>query len=169
MHSKKKLFFDTVVLSNFAFIPGGASFLRMRYCARGQVTLQVIEELAKASYSGFNHLEEIENNLLNSSGFEKTSLEETEQKIYISLLKNLGVGEASCIACALQRKGVVVTDDRMARNICKERDVQVTGTLGILKAACLDGALEIEEAEAMLKQMIAHGFYSPVQRLVDIL
>ena len=63
MPSKPPLYFDTVVLSNFAFIKGGITFLKKRYQQRGHVTLQVLEELAKATYSGFNQLEEIEKNL----------------------------------------------------------------------------------------------------------
>lgn len=85
------------------------------------------------------------------------------------LLKNLGDGEASCIACALKRRGIVVTDDRMARNICKEHAIAVTGTFGILKAAYLDGILQIDEADTMLKQMVDFGFYSPVQKISDML
>jgi predicted nucleic acid-binding protein len=169
MPSKPLLYFDTVVLSNFAFIKGGITFLQKRYQQRGNVTLQVLEELAKATYSGFNQLEEVEKNLFNKKGFVKTSLAESEQPAYILLLKNLGNGEASCIACASKRKGIVVTDCRMARNSCKEHDIAVTGTLGILKSAYLDGILQIDEADAMLKQMVDFGFYSPVQKISDML
>lgn len=169
MPIKPPLFFDTVTLSNFACIKGGIAFLQTRYLQRGHVTLQVLEELAKATYSGFSHLEEVEEQLFKKNGFTKTSLTATEQSAYILLLKNLGDGEASCIACALQRKGIVVTDDRMARSTCKERAIAITGTLGILKAAYLDGILQIEEADTMLKQMVDYGFYSPVQKISDML
>ena len=57
----------------------------------------------------------------------------------------------------------------MARNICKERAIPVTGTLGILKAAYLDGVLQIDQADYMLRQMINSGFYSPVQKISDTL
>lgn len=165
MPNKKPLFFDTVVLSNFAFVDNGIAFLQKRYQKRGHITLQVLEELAKASFSGITRLETIEKQLL----FTQTQLAQSEQSIYLSLLRNLGDGEASCIACSLQREGIVVTDDRMARAICKERSIPVTGTLGILKAAYLDGLLPIEEADAILKTMIDFGFYSPVQRISDTL
>ncbi len=39
---------------------------------------------------------------------------------------------------------------------CKERNVLVSGTIGILKAACLDGILEIDQADQMLSQMIVN-------------
>lgn len=165
----KKLLFDTVVLSNFAFVPGGILFLKKKYGERGAVTFQVMQEIAKAVHAGMSDLEEIEKNLFQKKGFQKISMIEEEQIQYIPLLRNLGEGEASCIAVALQRKGIVVTDDRMARNFCKELNIPVTGTIGILKTAHLDGLLQIDDADRMLKHMIKAGFYSPVQRISDIL
>lgn len=169
MPSKKALFFDTVVLSNFALIPEGISFLRKRYHSRGHVTLQVLQEIAKATYAGLNQLDVIENTLFQKGGFIKCSLTESEQTQYIQLLRNLGEGEASCIAAGVHRKAVVVTDDRVARNFCKELNCDVTGTIGILKASCLDATLHAKDADLMLKQMIACGFYSPIQKVSDIL
>ncbi len=162
-NKKTPLFFDTVVLSNFANTENGIEVLRKKYKSRGYVTLQVLEEIAKALYAGLNHLEKIENL------FSKTSLIKTEQETYILLLRNLGAGEASCISCAYERGGIVVTDDRMARSVCKERIIPVTGTLGILKVAYLDALITIDEADSMLKQMINSGFYSPVQKISDLL
>lgn len=163
------LFFDTVVLSNFASISNGISFLVLRYGERGYATLQVLEEIAKTIYLEFNYFEEINNSLFVKDGFKTVSLETIEYSIYLSLLRNLGSGEASCIAMAEQRGGVVVTDDRLARNICKERNIPVTGTIGILKAAYLDSFINLDQADAMLKKMINIGFYSPVQRISDTL
>jgi predicted nucleic acid-binding protein len=164
MRNKPPLFFDTVVLSNFAFVSNGISFLLKRYGKRGHITLQVMEELAKTAYSGFNHFEEIE-----SAGFIKTSLVNSEHATYLALIRNLGTGEASCIAAAEQRGGIVVTDDRLARNICKERKIPLTGTIGILKAANQDSIIDLDEADSMLKKMIECGFYSPVQKISDTL
>ena len=192
MHDKKALFFDTVVLSNFAYAEGGIVFLKKRYQSRGTVTLQVLEELAKAHFAGWQQFEQLEKQLFVKvdvkvdvksdvksdvkgdikgdvkGGFIKTTLTLQEQQHYISLLKNLGDGEASCIAAAAESGAIVVTDDRTARNFCKERTIPVSGTIGILKAACLDGILSIGQADCMLEQMISSGFYSPVQKITDI-
>lgn len=163
------LFFDIVVLSNFALAQDGITFLKKRYQTRGVITLQVFQEIAKATYTGWQQLEQIEKSLIAKKGFQKTSLTNKEQKHYISLLRNLGEGKASCIAAALFRNGIVVTDDRAARNCCKERNVLVSGTIGILKAACLDGILTTDQADQMLSQMISFGFYSPIHKITDIL
>jgi predicted nucleic acid-binding protein len=166
---KPQLFFDTVVLSNFALTKGGVLFLKKRYGNRGIITLQVFQEIAKATFANWSLLEQIEKNLIVKSGFHKTSLNEKEQAHFIPLLRNLGEGEASCIACAQERQGIVVTDDRAARNHCKERDVLISGTIGILKAACLDTILDKDQADRMLTEMISFGFYSPVKKISDIL
>lgn len=163
------LFFDTVVLSNFAFTKDGIIFLKNRYQGRGIITLQVFQEIAKATYADWKPWDQIEKKLLTVGGFQKTSLTEKEQSLYILLLRTLGEGESCCIAAAHERKGVVVTDDRVARNCCKEKNIMVSGTIGILKAACLDGILEADQANHMLSQMISHGFYSPVHKITDIL
>ncbi len=170
MHDKPPLlFFDTVVLSNFAFTSGGIGFLKNRYRNRGIITLQVFQEIIKATYIGYTDLEKIEQDLLADESFQKTVLTEAEQHHYIMLLRNLGEGEASCIAAAYERNGVVVTDDRAARNCCQEKSIPISGTIGILKAACLDKKLEQNQADKMLSQMIDNGFYSPIQKISSIL
>lgn len=163
------LFFDTVVLSNFAFANEGISFLKTRYRKRGILTFQVLQEIAKAIYAGYSQLVTIENEIFSKNGFKKISLTAKEQEQFILLLRILGEGEASCLAAALSHHGIVVTDDRAARNSCKELQIPVTGTLGIMKAACLDGSLDKQKADQMLHQMILQGFYSPINKISDIL
>lgn len=108
MQDKKFLFFDTAVLSNFAFTENG-------------IFLEKSLSKSRSSYAG-------------------------------SLTRN-----------------TVITDDRTVRNFCKELQIPISGTIGILKAACLDNILEITQANRMLEQMIAHGFYSHVRQINDII
>lgn len=163
------LFFDTVVLSNFAFADGGIVLLKKKYHKRGMLTLQVIEEIRKATFIDYDELENLDERLMARGSFQKIFLNDKEQSQYLTLLRNLGSGEASCIAAATQRNGIVVTDDRMARNCCKENHVSVTGTIGILKAVHQEGLINIDKANRMLKQMIKKGFYSPVSNISDVL
>jgi predicted nucleic acid-binding protein len=162
--NKPPLFFDTVVLSNFAFADNGILFLKNRYQKRGIITLQVMQEIAKTTYAGYPLLDE-----LSKIKFRKITLRDNELDDYLKLLRQLGEGEASCIAAAMHRKGIVVTDDRCARNSCKDKNVPVTGTIGILKAAYLDATLELDIADTMLKQMVQNGFYSPVNKISDLI
>jgi hypothetical protein len=96
-------------------------------------------------------------------------LSPTERMTYRTLLRSLSPGEASCIVCARERGGIVVTDDRAARTACTEFGIAFTGTIGILKACCQQGALDPHTADAVLHTMIAAGYRSPVGRITDIL
>ena len=164
-NKSRLLFFDTVVLSNFAFASQGFEFLTTQYASRGRMTVQVFQEIMKAIYLGYNRLE----SLVSEQSFQKVILSEEENIRYFTLLKNLGEGEASCLAAAASRDGIVVTDDFAARNCCREMDLPVTGTIGILKAACLKQKLRPDEADRMLQEMVECGYYSPVNRISDLL
>ncbi len=85
------------------------------------------------------------------------------------LLRILGSGKASCIAYARGCGAIVVTDDKTARECCIERGVKYTGTIGILKACCLDGTLSLDDADNTLAAMIDSGYYAPVQRISDLM
>ena len=64
---------------------------------------------------------------------------------------------------------VVLSDDKIARAYCAKHAIPYTGTIGILKADCLDGSITVNYADKILKEMIKEGFYSPVQTISSIL
>ncbi len=47
--------------------------------------------------------------------------------------------------------------------------IQITGTIGILKASVLDGHLKLAQADKILSKMTEAGFYSPLRSIVDII
>jgi predicted nucleic acid-binding protein len=96
-------------------------------------------------------------------------LSREEQEVYRRLLARLGEGEASSIAAALERKGTVVTDDRAARNVRREFEIALSGTIGILVAGVSDALLTHAAADEILDAMVEAGFHSPVRRISDIL
>jgi predicted nucleic acid-binding protein len=59
----------------------------------------------------------------------------------------------------------LVTDDLAARRLAKERDVPVTGTLGILIESVRSNFLTLSEANAILADMIRQRYRSPIDRL----
>lgn len=93
------------------------------------------------------------------------SLVSSETIFMESLLNQLGVGEAACIALAHSRGGQVWTDDRFARLTCNQMKVPVSGTLGVLVKSIDDKILSLNDANQCLMQMIQKGYYSPVNRL----
>ena len=163
----RRLFFDTVALSNFA-LAGRLEVLVARYGVCLQITNEVLDEISDGVAAGHGALAGILA-LAAAGAVSVTGLETAERELYVELLRTLGPGEASCIAAAASRKGVVVSDDRAARAGCTECNVPFTGTIGILKACCRDGVLSADTADEILAAMIAQGFYSPVQRLSHLL
>ena len=149
------LFVDTITLSNFA-LAGRLDILIKRFDARLLVTLEVRDEVSDGIIAGFHELHEIETAIIEKEFSKASPLTEEERETYRELLRTMGPGEASCIASAVSRGGIVVTDDRMAREVCTERGVACTGTIGILKACCVDGTLEHSEADVILLAMILH-------------
>ena len=78
-------------------------------------------------------------------------------------------GEASCLALAVSRGLVLVTDDLAARQLAQERDVLLTGTIGILLTLVRDGSLPLTEANAILAEMLERRYRSPVDHLDDLI
>ena len=159
--------FDTVTLSNFA-LTDAINLLVQRYQDRLLITSEVLDEIAEGIACGYTSLTEIEK-FVDKKTFPYVILDSAERQIFHQLLRTLDSGEASCIAAATGRNGIVVTDDRVARTACEEREIRFTGTIGILKASCNDKLISPEEADKLLKQMEENGFYSPVKRISDIL
>lgn len=170
MPKKKRVYvFDTVVLSNFVFA-GRLDLLVTRYGKQLEVTSEVLDEVMDGVVAGYVKLQEIETAVADGKfGTVNQLSSPVERDTYRELLRVLAPGEASCIAYTKACGGTVVTDDKTARDCCIERGVKYTGTIGILKACCKDGLLSEDEADTVLKSMIDAGYYSPVQRISDLM
>ena len=168
LERKRDYVLDTVTLSNFA-LAGRLELLVLRYGRRVRITPEVLDEVSDGAIAGYSALNAIEKAVAAADFSHAGSPASTaERAIYRELLRILAPGEASCIAYAKTHGAVVVTDDRTARECCGERGVTFIGTIGILKACCLDGTLSAEDADATLQAMIDAGFYSPVRRISDL-
>jgi predicted nucleic acid-binding protein len=47
--------------------------------------------------------------------------------------------------------------------------IPVTGTVGILKTSVLDGQIQLDQADDVLRKMIETGYYSPLRSIADIM
>jgi len=164
MH-RGKWVFDTVVLSNF-LLSESWPLLEQRYKGKGVITSDVYGELS-VGFASYPQLQQVDQ-LLSGNILELTMLTKEELKIYQHLIIHLGRGEASSIAVADQRKAIIVSDDRAARNQCMRMEIPITGTIGILKAVVTEGVVSSTDADVILQKMIAMGFYSPVTSIGDI-
>ena len=156
------LVFDTVSLGNF-LLADAADLLVRRYRGRMRATSQVLDELIAGSRTR-PALRAVDS-LVAKRAMAQVDLGVREHGQYAALIAGLGRGEASCIAVARSRRWTVVTDDRAARAHCEQLKLAYTGTIGILRAACLDRQLQPADADRMLALMVAAGYYSPVSRI----
>ena len=163
---EKGWYFDTVSISNF-LLSGSDHFLKTRYHKRAFITWQVYDEICTGSVK-YPALSKIET-LLSNKTFMLLPLPGQARQFYSNLIIHLGKGEASCIAAAEVLKGIVVTDDRSARQQCRHYNIQFTGTIGILKAGVIDGTIHLNQADMVLGKMIKQGFYSPVRSISEII
>ncbi|MFT5366662.1 MAG: putative nucleic acid-binding protein [Candidatus Latescibacterota bacterium] len=159
---------DTVTLCNFAFAKR-LDLLTTRYGTRLQITPTVQDEIADGIAAGYTILHEIEKTITTGMFGASGVLNNPERDIFRDLLRTLSPGEASCIACAQTRGGIVITDDKAARAACQDHTVKFTGTIGILKACCRDEILSPREADTVLQAMGDAGYFSPVSNISGLL
>ncbi len=165
MH-RKNWYFDTVSLSNF-LLSGSDFILKTRYHRNGFITEEVYDEIC-AGFIKYPVLQNFEA-LINGKAFMLISLSNQARKSYSKMITHLGKGEASCIAAAKELRGIVVTDDRAARQQCHRFDILFTGTIGILKACVMDRTINLSQADICIDKMIKQGFYSPVRSISEII
>jgi predicted nucleic acid-binding protein len=163
---EKNWIFDTVVLSNF-LLSDSIFILENRYRRRGLITFEIYDEIS-AGMMEYPKLKQIDS-LVDDETIKLVSLSGQERVNFRELIVHLGKGEASCIAYAKERDVIVVTDDRSARKHCSQMKIQVTGTIGILKASVLDGHLKLDQADKVLSIMTDAGYYSPIRSLADVI
>ncbi|WP_135665888.1 PIN domain-containing protein [Halorhabdus rudnickae] len=92
------------------------------------------------------------------------------QEVEQHLLKRLDPGEAQALAVADVRNGTIVTDDGDARSIARNRDVPLTGSIGVLVRFVEDDVMSVEDADRYLKRWIDEaGFRAPARDIETFL
>ena len=94
---------------------------------------------------------------------------EEESNFASSLSPRLGAGERTCLAVAVHRQGLFVSDDLDARRAAQQHGVPTTGTVGTLVLCVRRGYLSHKQANALLVEMIALGYRSPVTSLEPLI
>jgi predicted nucleic acid-binding protein len=160
--------FNTTALSNFA-AASRLNLLAARYQGAGFTTIEVGDELRRGISAGYNYLEAAYQQLetVDPAGWLRVLSPEStpEHRLRAEFDELLDPGEASCLALAVSRQLIFVTDDLAARQLAEARNVPLTGTLGILIVLVRDKTLSLQEANEMLTDMIQRGYRSPVDRL----
>jgi predicted nucleic acid-binding protein len=96
-------------------------------------------------------------------------LTEKERTFAASLSFRLGMGERTCLAAAFHRQGLLASDDLDARRTARVHGIPLTVTVGILVLCVQRDHISQDRAQALLEEMIARGYHSPVTGLGDLL
>lgn len=163
-----EIIFDCCVLSNFA-LSDSLHIIKRLYSDSSYVTNFVVAENLRGILSGHNKLASVNENIKNGWIKETALKGEKEKALFETLSVSLGFGEASSIAVAKMRGYVFACDDRAARREADLLDVKLTGTIGIIIKALKKKVISSKEADVILNQMIASGFYSPISSIKDLL
>lgn len=148
---------DNTVLTNFALI-GRSELVLNLWGANCATTTAVIAEY-DVGVAGRKLPAHLWQNL------KQLTLSSDERATAALMSPRLGAGERTCIASAVHRQGLLVTDDADARAEAQRRNVPITGTVGILVLNVRRGNLTLSEGNMLLSDMIAQGYRSPVSAL----
>jgi predicted nucleic acid-binding protein len=151
---------DATVLSNFARI-GQVDLLRLALPSDAATTPQVLAELERGVAGGRLPAGDW-------GWLAAVQLTPPEEVNLARVRLILGDGEASCIGVALERGCVIFTDDRDARRYARRQKLRVSGTLGVLLLLVERKHLTVAEADACLREMIAHDYRSPVTSIAGL-
>ncbi len=160
---------NNTVLTNFCRI--GQLHLLESLFSKVYVTPEVHEEVLRGVTEGYEFMRAAAKEISPEpqAWLELVGLESLEEEqSFREFSRNLGLGEASCLALAQNRGWLVLTDDLQARRAVRAFDGQVTGSVGVLWLCVEDKLLSLEEVDALLQQMIQAGYRSPVMSLCDI-
>lgn len=84
--------------------------------------------------------------------------------------ERLDAGEAEAFRGAVEYDGTLATDDLAARRLADERDVPVTGSIGILVLGIERGHIDSETADKWLDTWReTRGYYAPVESVEEVL
>jgi predicted nucleic acid-binding protein len=162
---------NTTVLSNFASIDQ-LVLLRQLFTTL-HLSTQVYEEIQRGLDEGYQFYAGIDQQiapLVPDGWLRLVSLaSDQELHLYGTLPSRLHRGEASCLALAKHRGWTFLTDDRAARTEATRLNIPVSGSIGCLVLAVERSVVALDQANAWLARMMAHGYRSPVVDLTPLL
>jgi len=153
----KPILLDNTVLSNLALV-GQMDLVFHLWPEQACTTPAVLREYEVAAQAGW---------LPPHAWSDLTVVELTPQEtdVTATFSSRLGRGERSCLAAAHSREGLLASDDADTRNAARRLGIPVSGTLGILALAVRRELLTLTQANALLADMIAAGYRSPLRKL----
>ena len=131
------------------------------------VPQEVLKEITLAE-----QIEQVEATVA-SGGLEMARIEAVEElQSFAEYVGQFGKGESACLAIATCRNWVIATDETKDKRLSREisaRGIQVINTPGILLKAIRDGALTIEDADAIKAELEKTRFRMTFDSFRDLL
>lgn len=161
---------DTTVLSNYA-VSDSVSWLVDTVPTLRTVSA-VHDELVRGVDAGYDQLSPAVDALDAGRIPIEEGVGSALRESYPTIRRQLDRGEAEAVVAAIERDetGVLATDDGIARTVARERDVDVTGSVGLLVRGILDGDLSVPSADAWLERWRTDGNYrAPVDSVREAL
>lgn len=167
MRAMPEIVLDCCVVSNFA-LAGSLGILEALYKDKAYITDFAAAEIMRGIQAGYSKLDSIPK-AVRAGWLKEIGLGTgREKRLFGSLSRSLGLGEASAIAVAKSRRYIFASDGRVARAEAAALSVPLTGTLGILARAVRTGVCSLQTADDYLFRMVEAGFYSPVRSMREI-
>mgnify|MGYP002763865926 CR=1 FL=1 len=155
---------DSTVLSNFGYIDE----VHLLEDLPRVGTVPEVEKELKHGADSYPYLQNAVDVLEEEIPVLTPTSEETEKAIELS--NRLDPGESEVIAVAELREGTVVTDDRTAREVSREKGVSVTGSIGVLISSIEQEKIGGQTADRWLKKWVEEtGYRAPSKDLSDYL
>ncbi len=153
---------DNTVLSNFVL--ADVLLLLKEFCgSQGRITPQVLAEFAEGVHQGILPA-------IALPWLQEVRLRQAQERVLFTRLQmQLGAGETSCLAIACVNRQSFLSDDMKARRIARTMGVPVSGSVGVLLQCIRAQRLTCAEGNSILKTFMAYGYFSPVQRLDELL
>ena len=148
-----EIVFDCCVISNFAKAEA-LDVLEKLYSGSAMITDFVAAELWRGIQAGHEELRAVAG-VLHAGWLLQVGLgSDGEKRLFETLSRSLGAGEASILAVASLRGWRLASDDVAARREALALGVKLTGTIGILRKAVDARVLDRKAADRCLKQMV---------------
>ncbi len=152
---------DATVLTNF--VVSDEMFLLDEFCGdQGILTREVVEGFHQGVKKGLWKTANVEK-------WEQVERESFQEEVlYQHLSRSLGVGEASSLAIAVERKHDLLSDDQLVRDIAHRCGIRVSGSLGVLIEAMGRKKITYQAGNWMLHDLLEHGFQAPINKLEEL-
>ena len=158
------VFLDATVLSNFASsngIPGLTEVLE---------TPAVVPAVRDEIGAGVNHGHVYLATAAGAVGEEIPVRTVPASEDRAAIRDRLDEGEAESLLGVIEHGGTLATDDLAARRVAKNRNIPVTGSVGLLVLAVEGDYLDSETADEWLETWSdVRGYYAPVETVSELL